>query len=275
MNVIDLKKVKDNCNISFCYIIIFSLYVLFDFIILFLLNYINKLNVFTVCCFTLISLIILFLYLNLLIPISKIYKGLSLIDFDSNIVDFTYIDRLEPSGLFGVSVLVSKVKYLMDIIEERIVKYNKENYKSEHDSLSGCYNRVHLERVKEQYENQLLTYVIFIDVNNLKKMNDIYGHEAGDLKFWESYGDVYRMGGDEFMVVLSNLDFDYCTRLLKQWYPTVGVLNKDTDDFKCILSYGVATCRGICNFDKLQKAADAAMYNMKVKVKKQLGEEMR
>ena len=40
-------------------------------------------------------------------------------------------------------------------------------------------------------------------------MNDVYGHKAGDaliksaadkLRFWNRFGDVYRMGGDEFFI---------------------------------------------------------------------------
>lgn len=281
-----LKNKQNKYNLCVCYIIL-SVIVFISLLMLFIILDIFKIfNIISVSLVLLVvfSLIFIFLYKNLFRPISQIMKGLSLIDFESNTVNFTYIDRLEPSGLFGISSLGYKIKYLMDIIEERIIKYNNENYKSEHDSLSGCFNRVHLERVKTQYETQDSTYVIFIDVNNLKKMNDIYGHEAGDnlirsasraLSFWNQYGDVYRMGGDEFMVVLSNMDFDYCTKLLKQWYPTVGILNKDTDGFKCVLSYGVATCKGFCDFDKLQKVADEAMYKMKLQIKRKFGEDMR
>ena len=86
-------------------------------------------------------------------------------------------------------------------------RYNNETYKSEHDALTGCYNRNHLSKVKSRYEQQRSFFVVFIDVNNLKRMNDEFGHEAGDsllknvaskMQFWNSYGDVYRLGGDEF-----------------------------------------------------------------------------
>lgn len=271
-----------NIRILGLIILLFSV----SLIITILLKDFNLINIYTVVilfvllCFS----ICILLYHILLKPLNELVKALLAFDFESNIVDFTAVDRLEPSGGFDMQVLGYKFKYLVDIIAERITKYNDENYRSEHDGLSGCYNRVHLDRVKSQYENQQSTFIIFIDVNNLKKMNDIYGHEAGDnliksaanaLSFWNSHGDVYRMGGDEFMIVLSNKNFDYCAKLLNGWYPTVGLLNNPTDGFKCVLSYGVACCKGPCNFDNLQKEADEAMYHMKVRIKKQFGEPMR
>ena len=209
---------------------------------------------------------------------------MTIVDFDSDIVDCTYVDNLEEKGSFEMKLLVVKFKYLIDIITARINQYNDETKKSEHDELTGCYNRVHLNRVKSWYENQPNMFIIFIDVNNLKKMNDIFGHEAGDallrnaaskLGFWNSYGDVYRLGGDEFMIVLINKKYDFCMRLLKTWYPTVGVLNRTEDGFKCVLSYGIAEGKRGSSFDELEKLADDNMYEMKVRVKKEFGEEMR
>ena len=88
-------------------------------------------------------------------------------------------------------------------------------------------------------------------------------------------GYVGRFGGDEFMIVLTNKKYDFCMRLLKTWYPTVGVLNRTEDGFKCVLSYGIAEGKRGSSFDELEKLADDNMYEMKVRVKKEFGEEMR
>jgi diguanylate cyclase (GGDEF)-like protein len=115
-------------------------------------------------------------------------------------------------------------------------------------------------------------------------MNDEFGHEAGDallrsaanhLNFWNNHGDVYRMGGDEFMVVVKNQTPEAMNKLVNMWYPTVGQLNRDTDGFKCVLSYGLAFGTKGCNFDSLQKQADDKMYEMKVALKKKFGEPLR
>ena len=238
-----------------------------------------------ICLFVAMFLISFFyLYKRILKPLNALLKALVIVDFDSDIVDCTYVDNLKETGSFEMRLLTFKFKYLIDIIAERINLYNNETKKSEHDELTGCYNRVHLNRVKAWYENQPNMCIIFIDVNNLKKMNDIFGHDAGDallrnasskLKFWNSYGDVYRLGGDEFMIVLINKKYDFCMKLLNTWYPTVGVLNRDADGFKCVLSYGVAEGKKGSSFDELEKLADDRMYEMKVQIKKKFGEEMR
>ena len=239
-----------------------------------------------VICLLLAMPLLSFIYLHLrfLRPLDNLIKALTSVDFDSSVVDCTGVDELKEEGSFEMKLLTLKFKYLVDVITDRINLYNDETRRSEHDELTGCYNRTHLSRVKTWYETQPNMLIIFIDVNNLKKMNDIFGHEAGDallrnaansLKFWKSYGDVYRLGGDEFMIVLVNKKYDFCMKLLKSWYPTVGLLNRLEDGFKCVLSYGVAEGKQGSSFDELEKLADDRMYEMKVRIKKEFGEEMR
>lgn len=233
-----------------------------------------------------VSWLINIIYLNksLVKPLSNLYNALKVIDFNGSAIDFSKLDQLRLSGSSEVKDIQKRFKYLIDIVTERVVTVNTQTYVSEHDGLTGCYNRVHLETAKGLYETSKSCGVVFIDVNNLKKMNDIFGHEAGDallrsaaskLKFWDNYGDVYRMGGDEFMVVLVNKSYGFIEKLVKQWYPTVGQLNRDTDSFKCLLSYGISYAMENIDFDSLQKEADENMYEMKVAIKKQLGEELR
>ena len=256
---------------------------------MFLVSILDSLGYLTsivVCCLVveMLSIISLLTINNILKPLVDLYSALDVIDFDKDIIDFSKLDCLEPNGFKEIKTITSKFKYLLDIITERINKVNSETYKSEHDGLTGCYNRVHLENVKSMYEYSQSVAIIFIDVNNLKRMNDEFGHEAGDallksaavkLNYWNNHGDVYRMGGDEFMIVILNKRPDYINKLISQWYPTVGILNRDTDGFKCVLSYGTAFGSQGCNFDALQKQADEKMYDMKVAIKKKFGEPMR
>lgn len=223
-------------------------------------------------------------YFKLLKPIVKVYKALKVIDFNEDLVDFTKVDNLKSTGYLEVKLIINKFKHLLDAITERINKINTETYKSEHDILTGCYNRTYLDRVKSSYEASQNFIVCFIDVNNLKRMNDEFGHDAGDtllktaaakLVYWSKLGDVYRMGGDEFMIVLVNKPLCKVKSLIATWYKTVGVLNKSTDGFQCLLSYGLA--EGSCgmDFDCVMKQADEIMYDMKIRIKKELGEPLR
>lgn len=215
-------------------------------------------------------------------PVNNLYEALKNIDFDSSVVDFTALDNLQvdKKSTEVLDRLTVKTKYLADIITSRINDVNYEVFKAEHDELSGCYNRQHLDRVKSFYEENKFA-IIFIDVNNLKRMNDEFGHEAGDnllknaankLSFWNTYGDVYRMGGDEFMIVTTNISEELMNEYIKEWYPTVGQLNRETDPFKCVLSYGLSFGTLGDDFGKIQKIADNRMYEMKIQLKKKFGE---
>ena len=60
------------------------------------------------------------------------------------------------------------------------------------------------------------------DLNNLKLINDTYGHESGDLYIqkcckaicsFAKHSPVFRIGGDEFVVILQNEDYEYCDEL--------------------------------------------------------------
>lgn len=249
----------------------------------------NKFNMLTagVVSFLLVEsimLVIMYCYKNLIKPLIELHNALEIIDFSKNTIDFSKVDTLDVVGFPEMKEVTEKFKYLLGIITERINRVNDARYQSEHDELSGCYNRMHLERVKAQYEVENSYAIIFIDVNNLKRMNDEFGHDAGDalikaaarkLQFWNTYGDVYRMGGDEFMIVVCNVTQQSLKEYIDKWYPTVGMLNREADGFRCVLSYGVAYATKGQDFDKQQKLADDRMYEMKVALKKKFGEPMR
>lgn len=216
-------------------------------------------------------------------PISNIKKSLEPIDFNKESIDFTKLDTIAIKDK-DLMYLVDKYRMFADVVEKHVDSINTEVYKSTHDELTKCYNRAKLKQMEGLYYHKYNLFVIFIDVNNLKKMNDIFGHEAGDrllrtaaekLKFWEDYGDVYRLGGDEFMVIIPDKGKRECEKLLNGWYPTVGVLNRPTDGFQCRLAIGTAFGGMYSDINLLQKKADEKMYKHKESIKSKLGEEMR
>lgn len=95
------------------------------------------------------------------------------------------------------------------------------NYRSFHDPLTGLANRalVNFNVVQQlalaNREHQCLA-LLFLDLDDFKKINDTYGHEAGDLLLQEvslrlkntvrTSDTVARLGGDEFVVLLLNTD---------------------------------------------------------------------
>lgn len=94
-------------------------------------------------------------------------------------------------------------------------------YRARNDSLTGLYNRPSCFDRLEQELSYAKRYkvdraVLFLDVDSFKKVNDLYGHDAGDKilievaqRLKESLREsdsLYRLGGDEFVIILSNPD---------------------------------------------------------------------
>ena len=118
---------------------------------------------------------------------------------------------LNPDDLQHSAVLVS----LTDITAQRTAS-ERLAYEATHDSLTGLPNRAYaVTRVTEALESgghQVLAAVLFIDLDNLKTINDLLGHDAGDdllrraaqrlRRAVRSDDVVARLGGDEFVALL-------------------------------------------------------------------------
>lgn len=94
-------------------------------------------------------------------------------------------------------------------------KYEKEKllYISNTDALTGCLNRHAYETDINKLDLKKEWIYISLDLNSLKHINDTYGHDVGDemicaaaacmtASFGE-FGRVYRIGGDEFVVIVT------------------------------------------------------------------------
>ncbi|MCL2159074.1 MAG: GGDEF domain-containing protein, partial [Oscillospiraceae bacterium] len=89
------------------------------------------------------------------------------------------------------------------------------------DSLTGIFNRQHfigysntlIERARRHQEN---CYLLYIDIDNFKKINDTYGHDTGDKVLVEAatrikaiirFSDLFaRYGGEEFIIFMTGTD---------------------------------------------------------------------
>ncbi|MCP1101796.1 diguanylate cyclase (GGDEF)-like protein [Aequitasia blattaphilus] len=124
-------------------------------------------------------------------------------------------------------------------------------------------------------------YLLFLDMDDFKVINDCYGHEYGDAmlqtfaswlqEIFESPHEVFRYGGDEFVIIL---DYDVevdIEEILKKIHKRATepwtAMNKE---FYCTLSVGVATYPGENVSSKtILKRADVAMYEAKRRGKNQ------
>ena len=126
--------------------------------------------------------------------------------------------------------------------------------------------------------------MVFLDVNNLKTVNDNLGHEEGDklLKLaaeviastFGKYGNSYRIGGDEFCVFLEAEKPEEIYRKAKEeFYEAVGQVNSARYyPFELQIAHGFAQCE---NANKLRlkemvDQADTLMYINKEQLKRSI-----
>ena len=170
--------------------------------------------------------------------------------------------------------LVNVIKLFIEntMLREKLV------YESEHDRLTGLYNKgKYLSMVEQDFPNMDSLAIFNFDVNDLKVMNDTYGHEAGDnllIKAANSIRKVvdnktfgFRMGGDEFLMVATNVTEDEVKQLRERWEEELVRLNELDDGIHCVIALGVAYSKAPYDLSELSKQADNLMYEDK-KLKK-------
>lgn len=152
------------------------------------------------------------------------------------------------------------------------------------DPLTGLYNRRFMEEALKQElarakrGNQPFT-VVMMDMDNLKTLNDKYGHAVGDialkslsklLKEKTRAEDIAcRFGGDEFLVILHNTDEEIASTRLKEWSNRAKEIEIVHEGIHLPVSFsaGVATYPNYKSIEEIIRAADQAMYEVKAKKK--------
>jgi diguanylate cyclase (GGDEF)-like protein len=117
--------------------------------------------------------------------------------------------------------------------------------------------------------------IIFLDIDHFKHINDHHGHECGDLALvsvakWikeslRSSDAVFRFGGEEFVVLLSETDLAGAELVAERIRSTIEshTLSYDMSAVKITASLGVSELRSNDSADALVKRADNAMYQAK------------
>lgn len=166
---------------------------------------------------------------------------------------------------------------------------NKEiKYFSEFDELTGVYNRRAGYRKlntlkKDAARKDCRIAICYLDINGLKEVNDHLGHDAGD-ELIQTVADgirasirgndyVSRLGGDEFLLVLDNLDETGAEMVWERILQKFERINTEENRAYIIsVSHGFAThvCGTNGSVDNIINQADEMMYKEKREIKKTL-----
>jgi diguanylate cyclase (GGDEF)-like protein len=184
--------------------------------------------------------------------------------------DASPFDMEHVSGLFAeqISLAISNLA-LHDKLRDMAIN----------DPLTGLYNRQYLKETFERElnrakRNQSHIGVVMIDLDHFKKINDTFGHAAGDLLLMEMgrlLKDFFRMedfccrfGGEEFLVLLSEIskdDLNTRCEIFRQRISELSVFYQDRPLGKITGSLGAAIFpENGENFSQLLKSADEALY---------------
>jgi len=178
--------------------------------------------------------------------------------------------RDKKQRLLGYSITLNNMKILDTLIE------NLESH-AYLDSLCQCSNRCLYEEQKDSFLKtvQLPCAIAVADLDNLKKVNDFFGHRDGDdyiktgcsiLKKLISKNDLlFRYGGDEFLLILQNTSQQKLETLVKKIDLACKQQNKEYE-MNISFGYSIIEDRN-SNFEKHFEIADFNMYQQKIRRK--------
>jgi len=182
---------------------------------------------------------------------------------------------LRWSVMPGYEDTLAKVIVSITDITERKQAEEKLFYASTHDALTGLYNRAYFnqELAKLESSRRFPVSIVIVDVDDLKTINDNYGHAAGDhqlqqtakvlSKVFRAEDTIARIGGDEFAVLLPDTKALTAYQILERVRRMVEYLNNHNGKYPLNLSSGAATARQSGSLDQALKEADDRMYSEK------------
>lgn len=144
------------------------------------------------------------------------------------------------------------------------------------DELTGLYNRKGLQDLIYDYANNNIVNVLFLDLDNFKTVNDLYGHAEGD-RLLKSFAQLLnsmaknafpvRLGGDEFVVIYKGrLSRDTINSSIDFLYDKIQNMKAESIGFSVVgVSVGIVHNASLTpdNLSSLLHNADLALYNAK------------
>ncbi|GAA0308318.1 diguanylate cyclase (GGDEF)-like protein/PAS domain S-box-containing protein [Gracilibacillus halotolerans] len=168
-------------------------------------------------------------------------------------------------------------------IDEVVTLQQQLEYKSTHDSLTGLFNRYYFHSKMDDYNKQDISIAVIVgDLDELKAINDKYGHQLGDQLISEAAKclnicseqevTVARLGGDEFAILLPEVTVSEVEQYIRDLERNLLQVDGELSFSSIQMSLGYEfsdSSFGV--MEKLFNKADANMYRNKRK-KKSLSE---
>lgn len=168
---------------------------------------------------------------------------------------------------------IDKNRDILENLEDKFKEYKKLSFK---DPLTGLLNRRAFYDTIEKLKNSIPFSIIYLDIDDFKAINDTYGHTVGD-KVLKSIGEVlnnfirketkaFRLGGEEFAILLPNLDEQESLKIAERIRKVIENHNIRLNENKIITytaSFGITKYKDGESVDDFVKRSDEAMYQAK------------
>lgn len=193
----------------------------------------------------------------------------------------TLINDVYAKSRFTYSATAASMFVVYVVLQSRVmvdadVRSQILNQKSISDSLTGLKNRRGYQNIIDSLKDEERVGVVFCDANGLKSINDNEGHQAGDefikkiagiLKDTFSDGEICRISGDEFVVILTGADEEIFSVRMNDFGEVLFREGR-------IASYGYEIGNGK-EVLELVRSAEKKMYADKEKYYKETGKDRR
>lgn len=191
-------------------------------------------------------------------------------------------------GVSSIGIIIFIGILVLDIVQDISFRLMEEHEKERlikcayTDSLTQINNRTFCTEYMLALDSKKSNnYTIFsFDLNNLKTINDTFGHAQGDhliktaanviSKTFSHSGIVGRMGGDEFIAIIPTTNTEIINKLIKQFHFLIETENEEDSHLHLSISYGYAHNTEIEDnkLVKVYELADKRMYDNKKQTKR-------
>lgn len=204
-----------------------------------------------------------------------------------NIDDFIFYLKLNNEWKwFRVNSIAFNSGNTIGILEDFTEEKNQEleflkiSEKSKYDFLTRLYNRETFEKeinvfLNNNILNGTVNALFLIDLDNFKKINDIFGHRTGDKVLFEAANTLKtslrssdllgRLGGDEFVLLIKNApNIEAIHKIAQKLNKSIiKTYTKSNKSITISCSIGISIIHKNMTFKKIYTNADKALYNVK------------
>lgn len=193
------------------------------------------------------------------------FASVKVLNMGDHYYEYSFTPLVDKNETIGVTCFAKDVTN-QKIYEQTIIQ------QSYRDSLTNLSNRRHF--MSKLNDLSIYDQITFItcDVNGLKVINDAFGHEQGDLalrifsdilkEVFDNCGYIFRMGGDEFSIIIPSKDKDFATKKMELVNQKLeqNLLKK----LHLSVSFGVATSDKDNSIQDAIKKSEEQMYKQKL-----------